>query len=123
MVAEQAGDGASGSGSHGRAGIEGGQLSFAVEVQLAHVQQQAVAAVDAVRVDPGQRTQQLDPQQRAVRLTVTITRLNSTLRGWLIYFQHSRPWGFPRLDTLFIAFGAGHVVAVCVPVAGGRPTG
>ena len=45
------------------------------------------------------KTRQLTPRKSGVSLTVTITRLNSMLRGWLNYFQHSRPWVFPRLDT------------------------
>jgi len=31
-------------------------------------------------------------------LAVVIARVNRTLRGWFAYFQHSRPWIFPRLD-------------------------
>jgi RNA-directed DNA polymerase len=31
-------------------------------------------------------------------LAVMLTRVNRTLRGWFAYFQHSRPWIFPRLD-------------------------
>lgn len=31
-------------------------------------------------------------------LDVIIARVNRTLRGWFAYFQHSRPWVFPRLD-------------------------
>ncbi len=45
------------------------------------------------------KIRQLTPRKSGVSLTVTITRLNSMLRGWLNYFQHSRPWVFPRLDT------------------------
>jgi RNA-directed DNA polymerase len=32
-------------------------------------------------------------------LAVIIARINRTLRGWLVYFQHSRPWIFARLDS------------------------
>ncbi len=31
-------------------------------------------------------------------LAVILKRVNQTLRGWFAYFQHSRPWIFPRLD-------------------------
>ncbi len=31
-------------------------------------------------------------------LAVILARVNRTLRGWFAYFQHSRPWIFPRLD-------------------------
>ena len=46
-----------------------------------------------------EKIRQLTRRKSGVSLTVTITRLNSMLRGWLNYFQHSRPWVFPRLDT------------------------
>jgi hypothetical protein len=32
-------------------------------------------------------------------LAVIIARINRTLRGWLVDFQHSRPWIFVRLDS------------------------
>ncbi len=56
------------------------------------VSQKAVRTVKA-------KSRQLTPRKSGVSLTVTITRLNSMLRNWLNYFQLSRPWVFPRLDT------------------------
>jgi RNA-directed DNA polymerase len=32
-------------------------------------------------------------------LAFIIGRVNRTLRGWFVYFQHSRPWIFHRLDA------------------------
>ncbi len=46
-----------------------------------------------------EKIRQLTPRKSGVSLSVIITRLNRMLRGWLNYFQHSRPWVFARLDT------------------------
>ncbi len=38
------------------------------------------------------------PSKSGRSLESTVADVNRTLRGWFEYFQHSRPWVFPRLD-------------------------
>jgi RNA-directed DNA polymerase len=42
---------------------------------------------------------QKTPSKSGRSLERHIADVNRTLRGWFEYFQHSRPWVFPRLDT------------------------
>lgn len=42
---------------------------------------------------------QKTPSKSGRSLECTIADVNRTLCGWFEYFQHSRPWVFPRLDT------------------------
>jgi len=39
------------------------------------------------------------PSKSGRSLSSTIADVNVTLRGWFVYFRHSRPWVFARLDT------------------------
>lgn len=45
------------------------------------------------------KLRELTPRKSGVSLSVIIQRLNPVLRGWLQYFQHSRPAVFQRLDS------------------------
>jgi len=44
------------------------------------------------------KIRQQAPSKSGRSLECTIADVNRTLRGWFEYFQHSRPWSFPRLD-------------------------
>lgn len=41
----------------------------------------------------------LTRRQSGESLAVILAKVNRTLQGWFVYFQHSRPWIFPRLDS------------------------